>query len=255
MNKVLFDEDFLLKKCRGMGIDFKLPLRLQKRQLLEKLSFPKNLELYACQVTNLNRLNRLFSQFMRKPPFLIIVSEKPMKTLTTPLFTVDNNKMILYRNEHNKNRKISEKEVVTIISSYPSESWIEFTQPLWGGKTIAGRILYYNPNRQLLEIQENITPAYLGCSKEKLYFSGELEFFSCTKNPFGFHKAKENLQKIGYKVFFLEKIKYVAESLEQLIQGFEKLRMISSLPTLEFAWNEKRGLISIDIDWPDQFIC
>jgi len=254
MNKVSFDEDFLLKRCRNMNLNFKLPLRLQKRQLLEKLNFPKNLELYACQVTNLNRLNRLFSEFMEKPPFLIIVSEKPMKTLTTPLFTIDNNKKILYRNQYNKNRKISDREVIEIISSYFPKSWVEFTQPLWKEKAIAGRLLYYDSNRQLLEIQEGIIPAHLAYVKEKVYFNGELEFFSYTKNLAEFHKTKENLQEMGYKIFPLRKIQCIAESLLRLMQGFEKLKAISSLPTLEFAWDKKTGLISVDIDWPNQFL-
>jgi hypothetical protein len=36
--------------------------------------------------------------------------------------------------------------------------------------------------------------------------------------------------------------------------GFEELRLVSRLPTLEFAFIETGRLMTIDIDWPAQYV-
>ncbi len=252
--QIRYDEDFLLKKNIDFDVDYELPLRLQKREILKKLGFPQNSKMKSCRVTYKQEIHGLLTEYSKKGyPFLIIVSEKPMLSLIPPLFIVQGKDLICWRNDKGVEKMISLSETLEEIYRFSSSTWIEFTRPLWGNKTIAGRLLYLSREKQILEIQEGIRPAQLMENKEYTAYSGEIAWLEIDQHQYS--ATVNTLKNLGYKFFFpLDKVKSLCEIFRAYSKGFERLLEISTLPTFEFAFTESRSLVSIDIDWPMQWI-
>ena len=234
-------------------IDFTLPLRLQKRALLKAIGFPIDSQLRSFQVTQSEHIRACFSRSLaRRRPFLIVVSEKPLRTVCTPLFIVKSKKEILYRSRNNKSRKIRPNAVSKQILAFSKESWVEFARILWGHGTIAGRLIYENRERQLLEIQEGVVPVEIANRKNLPYFLSELTCFKCG-GSFNFDRIK--LREAGFNIGFpRELVERLCDDLSSFSDSFEILKRVAPWPTLEFAYLHCHRLIAIDVDWPAQWV-
>lgn len=234
-------------------IDFNLPLRLQKRALLRAIGFPIDSGLRSFRVTERALIKVCLSEHLkRRKPFLVVVSEKPLCSVCTPLFAVKNKKEIVYRDRNHKRRKVSVPALLKQISSFSRESWVEFAKILWEHGTAAGRLIYENRERQLLEIQDGVIPAEIGNCRDLPYFLSELDRFDC-EDSFNFDRIK--LREVGFNIGFpRELVGRLCNELALFADAFEILRHIAPLPTLEFAYVRHRQLIAIDIDWPAQWV-
>lgn len=247
-----FGEDFFLKI--GLAIDSSLPIRLQKRQLLRILGFPTSGEIRKCQAGDKEEVERLFRQFMvgHQVPFNIVISEKEMMSWIPPLCEVRTLQDIKWRDRDGSYRTLRQDEVLEELANLTDETWLEFVPNLWGGRNMAGRLIYIDSERQCLEIQESVKPAQLICKGSPL-FSGDLSFFDIRTRDYA-DRAKE-LHEIGYtSVASLYRLRAVIDQLFPHRESFEKLRALGELPTYEFAYLVSGQIISIDIDWPNQWL-
>ena len=237
----------------GVGIESTLPLRLQKRILLESIGFPIDSQLRPFRVTQRELIQTCLSEFLdRHEPFLIIVSEKPLRTVCTPLFVVKSNNDILYRSRNNESRKVSAQAILKQVSTFSKKSWVEFAKILWRQDTIAGRLIYENREKQLLEIKEGVVPEEIGNHKDLPYFLSNLNGF-LRGDSFTFDRIK--LREAGFRIGFpRESVERLCSDLAQFSDAFEILKHIASSPTLEFAYVHHQRLIAIDIDWPTQWV-
>jgi len=246
--KVKIDEDLLIRYSKDISIDPELPFRLQKSQLFKKLGFPIK-KTVPIPVNRKTKIRAVFAKFMKENlPFLIVTSPKPMLTCVPPLFKVNTEDIILYRDVYKNIESISSREIFLKIEELPQKSWIEFTENIWGGNTIAGRLLYASAEEQVLEIQKGVEIPDLGNDRMiSPYFSMTLSFFEHNNS----NNYRKTMSLSGFKRTDVQKI---IDSLRECARGFESLRKIGRFPALEFGYTNKKGLQVIDVDWPRQWI-
>ncbi|MBU1870913.1 hypothetical protein KKF17_02210 [Patescibacteria group bacterium] len=122
---VILDEEFLVRNAVDYNLDASLPLRLQKRQLLESLGFPSNKGLRSCLSSQKEDVKILFENYSSMGfPFLIIVSEKFSHTIIPPLFVVKAKDDIALRDDKGIKRKISFSKMEKVISRFGLTTWL-----------------------------------------------------------------------------------------------------------------------------------
>ena len=174
---VIMDERFLSTVGSEYRIDSRLPLRIQKRQLLEALGFPGNPDLKACRAQSSKTLRQLWAEYSSFGfPFLIIVSEKPMKSLVPPLFIVHEEDAVEWRNDCGIRRSIRKNQAFGEIARYSPDAWVEFTPYIWGERVFAGRLLYEGGIEQILELQQGTIPSRIMNDRGLPVFGGEIRF-------------------------------------------------------------------------------
>lgn len=247
------NESFLAKAGSKYGIDASLPLRLQKRALLKTLGFPGDPNLKACRSSDTKQVKQLLKEYCgRGYSFLIIVSEKPMPTLIPPLFVVNNPDNVQWRDDQGTKRIASTSEVLAILEKYSPTTWVEFAPIPWGEHTIAGRLIYASMESQVLEIQQGTVPAKLINDRQLPIYVGDLSFLEVSRRSY--LEDNRRLRDVGYlNICSFATVRSICREMPPL-GVFEELRLISQLPTLEFAFTQTGWLMAIDIDWPAQYI-
>lgn len=244
--RVKYNEAFFSKYSRKILVDESLPFKLQKRELLEKLGFPIDdtqlLPMRDCvhdQIAELVKSNE-------GTVFLIGIHLKPMSAIYTPFFIVEEGR-VRHRDELGRIQIITQEEMFEKIKKFPSQTWLEITRLLWSSTTIAGRLIYFSSAEQLIEIQKGVMPHNIGQEREQFpYFKADLQFFEISdKIEYG-----HLLLQSGFKKAEVESI---ISCLASYTRGFESLKNISRLPTLEFAYTTEKGLVVVDVDWPEQY--
>jgi len=250
---IVMNECFLVNAGSKYGIDLSLPLRLQKRALLKALDFPGNPKLKGCRACEADKVDQFLKEYSAEGyPFLIIVSEKPMNTLVPPLFVVNDSDNVEWRDDQGAKQVISTDKALAIIGQYPETTWVEFTPCLWNERTIAGRLIYTSMENQVLEIQQGTVPAKLINNRQLPTYVGELSFLEVTRR--GYLGDSRRLRQLGYlNICPFDTIRSICRAMPPMA-SFEELRLVSQLPTLEFAFTETSRLMAIDIDWPAQYI-
>lgn len=250
---VYLDGDFLSRSATEFNLDISLPIRLQKRQLLEFLNFSKNKELESCRANDYQKFNTLFKRYFQSAThFLIIVSEKTPRTIIPPLFIVKGKKNIMWRDDMGIKKEISYSEMVKIVKKFEPSTWLEFAEYIWGPQTIAGRLLYINKYEQVIEMQKGIIPSQLVSRNNYPMYSGRVCCFNLQINDY--QETCLILKSAGFqKIMDFYLVKRIIDYLARNSIAFEQLFAISSMPTLEFGILEDRSFIFIDIDWPAQW--
>lgn len=252
---IVTNECFLVNAGSKYGFDTNLPLRLQKRALLRALGFPGDPKLKGCQSCETDKAARLFKEYGTQGyPFLIIVSEKPMSSLVPPLFVVNDPHGMQWRDNHGTKRVITAHKALSIIKAYPPSTWVEFTPSPWGGRgrTIAGRLTYVAVDNQVLEVQQGTIPAKLINDRQLQTYVGELSFLDVERHRY--LEDSRRLRAVGYlNICPFGVVRSICRKMPA-IASFEELRLISQLPTMEFAITGTGQMIAIDIDWPAQYI-
>ena len=250
---MVINGNFLQSRVGGLHLpvpDNLLPIRLQKRQILEQLGFPIDHFLKAECIAERRKIKFFVQQFLsEKESFFILISEKLMSTHIPPLFSWDGKKMS-YRGGDGSTKEIPIEDLFVILDSYPSDTWVEFAKPVWKETTIVGRLIYDDSRRQTLELQTAVTPSGMGCPDANPYFFWELAYFYCDD----FLASARFLWVRGYTVLNRFCVSDIAWTLKSYENAFQKLREIASLPVLEFAYLGFHNMIAIDIDWPDQWV-
>lgn len=249
---IVMDERFLINAGSKYGIGASLPLRLQKRALLRVLGFPVDPNLNGCKSCETDKVTRYFREYsVREYPFLIIVSEKPMSSLVPPLFVVRDTNGVQWRNNQGVKQIITADNTLSIIKDYPQSTWVEFSPYPWGGRTIAGRLIYIDLDHQVLEMQQGTTPANLINNRRLPTYVGDLSFLDLERHCY--IENSRSLRAIGFPTLCsLSVVRGICRKMPSLT-SFERLRYISQFPTLEFAVTGMGQLIAIDIDWPAQW--
>lgn len=249
---VCLDGDFLSCHAKGFNLDMSLPIRLQKRELLDFLGFPQNKNLRSCLAKDLEKFNSLFKSYARsRVLFLIIISEKNPLTTIPPLFIVSGN-CITWRDDKGIKTEISCAEMVKIIKEFKPSTWLEFADYIWGPKTTAGRLLYLNQDEQVIEIQKGITPNQLVRCNDYSMYSGNISCFNFQIDDY--RETSMILRNAGFqKILDFYSVKRIVDYLARYSEAFDKLSKISLMPTLEFGILEDHSFIFIDIDWPAQW--
>jgi len=250
---IVMNECFLANAGSKYGIDLSLPLRLQKRALLKALGFPGDPKLKGCRACEAKKVKQFFNEYCAEGyPFLIIVSEKPMHTLVPPLLVVNGLDSVQWRDDQGAKQTISADEALAVINQYPQATWVEFTPRPWNEHTIAGRLIYTSMENQVLEIQQGTVPAKLINDRQLPTYVGELSFLEATRRSY--LGDSRRLREVGYlNICSFDTIRSICRAMPPLV-SFEELRLVSRLPTLEFAFTETGRLMAIDIDWPAQYI-
>ncbi|MBU3957198.1 hypothetical protein KKI19_02935 [Patescibacteria group bacterium] len=116
-----------------------------------------------------------------------------------------------------------------------------------GPTTIAGRIIYFSFAEQLIEIQKGVMAHDIGQEREKFpYLNVDLQFFEISDRIEYGHLLLQS----GFKK---TEVDGIISCLAKYAKGFESLKNISRLPTLEFAYTVERRLVVVDVDWPRQY--
>jgi hypothetical protein len=219
---------------------------LQKTQLFKALGFPVK-KTIPIPIQDEEKIKTVFAEFLEKEiPFLIITSPKPMPTCIPPLFRVNTVNTVSYRDKFGNIELISPQQIFSKIKELPQKSWVEFTKNIWGGNTIAGRLLYASVEEQILEIQRGVEITEM--DKNPLNsFRSNLSFFEFSDPA----SAWKTSFQYGFK---LREIRGIIESLKRCARGFESLLRIAKFPTVEFGYTNEDGLLVIDVDWPSQYI-
>jgi len=250
---IVMNECFLANAGSKHGIDLSLPLRLQKRALLKALDFPGDPKAKRCRACEANKVRQFFKEYCAEGyPFLIIVSEKPMYTLVPPLFVVSDSGSVEWRDDQGVKQVISTDEMLEVINKYPQTTWVEFTPRPWNKRTIAGRLIYTSMENQVIEIQQGTVPAKLINDRQLPTYVGELSFMEVTRR--GYLDDSRRLREAhSLNICSFGVVRNICRAMPPM-GGFEELRLVSRLPTLEFAFTETGRLMAIDIDWPAQYI-
>ena len=250
-------EEFLIRNASRFDIDSSLPLRLQKRQLLGLLGFSNNKALVSCRASDKQRIENLFQEYSDKGfPFLILVSEKPSRTIVPPLFTVKGRNEIIWRDDKNVKSNISYAQFLDIISGYDPPTWLEFSNYIWGHNTIAGRLAYINAEQQIIELQLGVIPSQLLAPDRQGNFpvyDGSLSFFELSRSDYWQHIAR--LRSLGHDPLSFNVVRKIIEELgSRYFMGWQELVKIAPLPTLEFGVDTTDWKFTfIDIDCPSQW--
>jgi len=242
--RVKVDED-ILRGCAG--IDLRLPFRLQKRKLFEKLGFPADKKIVSMSIQNETRIKKMLVEFMEdEEEYLIITSPKPMLTWIPPLFRINRrDKSVVYRNEQGNIQLIELPEIFIKIKELPPKSWIEFARYLWKKDTVAGRLLYISAEEQILEIQRGVEIPEMDRTPSGS-FRATFSFFELR----GSFDERKLARQTGFEWY---EVKRIVDCLSKHLQGFEDLKQIADFPAIEFAYTQQEGLIVIDVDWPAQY--
>ena len=250
---IVMNECFLANAGNKYGFDLSLPLRLQKRVLLKALDFPGDPKLKVCRSCETGKVEQSFGEYGAQGyPFLIIVSEKPMRTLVPPLFVVSGSDSVQWRDDQGAKQVISADEALAVIGQYPQTTWVEFTPRPWNEHTIAGRLIYTSIENQVLEVQQGAVPAKLINDRQLPTYVGELSFLEGTRR--GYLDDSRRLREAGYlNICSFGVVRSICRAMPPM-GSFEELRLVSRLPTLEFAFTETGRLMAIDIDWPAQYV-
>lgn len=250
---MVIDEDFFQLKSIGFGLDRSLPIRLQKRQLLDMLGFPKNDRLKSCSSNDRQSQDSLFEEYcLDSFPFLIIVSEKPSFTIIPPLFIVKEPDKIVWRSDKGNKKDISHSEMIEVISQLGPASWLEFSPYIWGPEILAGRLTYIDPQHQIIELQKGVIPSQLIASQGGSLFSGSIEYLDIGIHDY--RGTSRDLAGIGHQnILDFYTVKAVVDFLAGYPLAFERLARISRLPTLEFGYLKNKTFVPIDVDWPSQW--
>jgi hypothetical protein len=250
---ITMNEGFLESAGSKYGIDITLPFRLQKRALLSVLGFPSNLKLKMCRCHDTKEVERLFGEYgVQGYPFLVIISEKPMSSLVTPLFVVNSSHNVHWRDNRGNKNLITTNKALSIIQTYSTNTWLEFSPYIWGIRTIAGRLIYTTQDNQILEIQQGTFLPNLMDDQQLPTYMGKLSFLDLKLHRY--LEDSRHLQSIGYSTICpFSAVRDICKKMP-LITSFEKLNCISQFPALEFAVMETGQLITIDVDWPSQWI-
>jgi|SRR3989344_517146 len=247
------DEDLLVSRSESVGvrIDAKLPLRFQKRNLLRSIGFPIDNSLCAFRSREIDSIrSQLGDCLSSMKPFQVIVSEKPIITVCTPLFLVKNGQ-ITFRDRHDQERWVSGEEMIAEISALTTESWVEFANVLWNSNTVAGHLIYQDAEVQLLEIQQGVVPAQIGRTPNLPYFTTDLRFFSCEES---YNYDRMKLRELGFRFGICRKrVEGICYDLWSLAEAFKTLKAVSSWPTLEFAYTGQGKFVTLDVDWPAEW--
>lgn len=249
--KVKINEDLLLRCSKNTGIDPNLPFRLQKRKLFENLGFPVDKKIVSIPIKDERKIDETLQKFMErreenKEEFLIITSPKPMQTWIPPLFRIDRETgTVNYRDECGNWEEIELSEVLIKIRNLPPESWVEFARYLWWKDTIAGRLAYVSTEEQILEIQKGVEIPEID-KNPSATLSLSLSLFEPTDR----FRYSRKIQESKFEAY---EVKSIIDSLGKHYNGFEGLRKVANLPTIEFAYTRQEGLIVVDVDWPAQY--
>ncbi|MDD2913113.1 MAG: hypothetical protein PHS29_00525, partial [Candidatus Pacebacteria bacterium] len=175
-----------------------------------------------------------------------------MHTLVPPLFVVNSSDSVQWRDDQGVKQVISTDKALAVIGQYPQTTWVEFTPRPWNERAIAGRLIYTSMDNQVLEIQQCTVPAKLINDRQLPTYVGELSFLEVTRR--GYLDDSRRLREIGYlNICSFGVIRSICRAMPPM-GSFEELRLISRLPTLEFAFTETGRLMAIDIDWPAQYV-
>lgn len=250
---IVMNECFLANTGSKYGIDLNLPLRLQKRALLKALGFLGDPKLKGCRSSEANRVKQFFKEYCAEGyPFLIIVSEKPMHTLVPPLFIVNGSDSVQWRDDQGAKQVISTDKALAVIGQYPQTTWVEFTPRPWNEYTVAGRLMYTSMENQVIEVQQGSVPAKLLNDRQLPAYVGEISFVEVTKC--GYLDDSRRLREAGYlSICSFNVVRSICRAMPPMA-SFEELRLVSRLPTIEFAFIETGRLMAIDIDWPAQYV-
>lgn len=247
------DEGFLSRQATEFNLDTSLPSRLQKRQLLKLLGFPKSRDLQSCRATDDWKIESLFKEYSQGGlPFLLIISEKPARTIIPPLFTVKSVDKITWRNDCGKKKRISYDDMLRIIARFEPSTWVEFSGYIWSPKTIAGRLAYINQREQIIELQKGVVPRQIPSRKNFSFYSGSVSLSELQIRDY--RDTVLALKNAGYpKILDFNELWYVVDYLARYFEAFEKMAKIAPLPALEFGFLPDQTLICVDIDWPSQW--
>ena len=250
MEHTRLDEHFFDARPRPTHIDLTLPIRLQKRQLLQGLGFPPDPHLVALQMADHNSLERALAS-QSSFPFIILFSERPMVGWKTPLIIVRSARNISFRSRDGNICLVGWHEIPNIISQSPPQGWVEITRPIWGQDVIAGQLVYHNASSQFLEIQEGVDAHNIGEDLTKPYFYGQFCHFR-TEEDLRLKVAA--LQADGFsRIFGRGFIKQLMSKLGEYKIRLDKLATISKSPSLEFAY-QLDNFFFLDVDWPAQWL-
>jgi len=218
------------------------------------LGLPSPGEIKSCLAGDKKAVRMLFRHFMAGGllPFNIVISEKVMPSWIPPLCEVRTEQDIRWRERDGKFRSLNQAEVLTELAVFADDTWFEFIPIIWGGNNIAGRLSYIDPKEQLLEIQEGVKPAQL-VQRGFALFTGSLTYFDIQGQDYR-ERARELSQASYNQIIPLHRVKMVADWLFPKMDAFEYLKQLSPMPTYEFAYLTSGQMISIDIDWPRQWI-
>jgi len=249
---LLTDENFFVSRSLGVDINKDLPLRLQKKELLEKIGLPVDEKRILCKIGDGDELKANFDRLIsQEKTFLIVVSENPIRSTIPPLFKIESSTKILWRNGAGEIHDIEEQDILKRLEEVGPTSWVEFVDELWGKNVIAGKLVYINSDEQRLELQKDTTPAGILRSKNSSVFSIE------TKLPISGYEYRTSvgeLQRAGYDdILPFQDVQSVADEISTYLPNISKLAKVSPLPTLEFAFLNNHRLIFIDVDWPSQY--
>lgn len=251
-----YDELFLLKNTRHYPIDTTLPFRLQKRNLLSHLGFPRDKQTLLCPAQHHEAVLENYSSFQEKfgYPFLILVFERIMRTTTSKLFVISAVDSILWRNDSGIVTEVSYAECISTIADLTDGTWIEFARNLWTPEVVAGRLLYLDKATQEIELQQGVRPAELVDQRDIPTYYGSVEGFWMEAHEY--RSQARSLQASGYNTPLPWSIvRNVVSELSVHAVAFRQLREISRMPTLEFAFlPSSLSLVCVDIDWPSQWL-
>lgn len=250
---IVMNECFLTNMGGKYGFDQGLPLRLQKRALLKALGFPGDPKMKKCRSCETDKVKKLFKEYSTEGyPFLIIVSEKPMPTLVPPLFNVKDTNRVQWRDNQGTKRFIDADKALSIIKAYAPNTWVEFSPCPWRKNAIAGRLIYVSIDNQIIEVQRGTIPSKLIDDRQLSTYVGELNFLDIER--YRYLEDSRRLRATRYiSILPFNIILDICRKMPE-ITSFKKLCLISKFPTLEFAITETGQMITIDIDWPAQWV-
>jgi len=250
---IVMNECFLANAGSNYGIDLGLPLRLQKRALLKVLGFPGNPKIELCPSFDAVKVADLFEKYcFEAGRFLIIVSEKPMPSLTPPLFVVIDRQNVEWRDSQGIKKIIAANEVFEIVKNYQPNTWLEFSPYIFGERTIVGRLMFEDFDRQVLEIQQGTFLPKLMNDRSLPTFMGEASLLDIGKS--GYLADIRKLHDLGYaNILPYSMVRNILYQMPPL-DSFEKLHEIARFPTIEFAIPEGSQLFTLKIDWPSQWV-
>ncbi|MFA6198240.1 MAG: hypothetical protein WC734_03765 [Patescibacteria group bacterium] len=247
-------DDFLVSHSREFGIDLALPIRLQKRALMRGLGLPSDGEPCAVSVSDQDQVSRIYHDHLAHgEAFLVIVSEKPMLTAVPPLFQIQSDHTVEWRDDQGRKRIIDQGRALQEILKLRPATWVEFTPVIWGPESIAGHVLYLDGDRQVLEMQRGVLPNKILFDRQLPAYTGELQQFTLDYSDY--IEASYRLREVGYaNILPATVIRSICHTLQSHSYAFAQLARIAPMPTWEFALLPDGRLVSVDIDWPSQWL-
>lgn len=246
----MINDRFLADK--GLG-EAALPFRLQKKALLKSLNFPLDPVTQIISPSDGIALNNaLRFKLAETGNFLVVVSEMNAETAITPLLIVKGG-VFIWRDHLGNKIEVDIDRALDIMCNLPYGTWLEIADMLWDAQTIGGRLLYESSQSQILEVQQALAaPSKLLDKKSIPTFVGNLAWLEIRRTDH--QRWQKYLNLLGFESFLpYGKIRRLCRLFQDYFSGFEVLKQISPMPTIEFALRDG-DLIVIDIDWPAQWI-